>query len=91
MVIYRRYITQCRLKRVGFTAVGSHMVQDIQQLEKVQRRATKLVREIKSLPYPERLLKLDLLSIKERALRGDFIEVYQIVTGKMDISPGQFF
>ena len=67
------------------------MVQDIQQLEKVQRRATKLVHEIKYLPYPETLLKLDLLSIKERALRGDFIEVYKIVTGKMDIDPGQFF
>ena len=44
-----------------------------------------------SLFHKERLLKLDLLSIKERALRGDFIEVYKIVTGKMDISPGQFF
>ena len=72
-------------------AVGPHMVQDIQQLEKVQRRATKLVHEIKYLPYPEILLKLDLLSIKERALHGDFIEVYKIVTGKMDIDPGQFF
>ena len=72
-------------------AVGPHMVQDIQRLEKVQRRATKLVRELRCLPYQERLKKLDLLSVKDRVLRGDLIEVYKIVTGKVDIDPKQFF
>ena len=64
------------------------MVQDIQtlqRLEKVQRIATKLVGEIRCLPYQERFIKLDLLSVKDRVLLGDLIEVYKIVTGKVDI------
>ena len=73
------------------SAVGPHMAQDLQRLERVQRRATKLIREIRHLPYQERLLKLDLITIKDRALRGDLIEVYKILTGKMNIDPGQFF
>lgn len=72
-------------------AVCPYMVQDIQRLEKVQRRATKLVRELKSLPYQGRLLKLDLLSISDRLLWGHLIEVYKIVMGRVDIDPRQFF
>ena len=37
------------------SAVGPYMVQDFKALEKVQRRATKLVRGIKHLSYQERL------------------------------------
>ena len=36
-------------------AVGPYMRQDFSALEKVQRRATKLVRGLKFLPYPDRL------------------------------------
>ena len=30
-------------------------------------------------------------TIKERALSGDLIEVYKILTGKVNINPGQLF
>ena len=46
-------------------AVGPFMVQDFKALEKVQRRATKLVKNIRHLSYEEHLQKLKLLSIKE--------------------------
>ena len=72
-------------------AVGPYLVQDIQRLEKVQRRATKLVIEIRTLPYPERLKKLDIPSMEDRLNRGDLIEAFKIITGKVDIDPGQFF
>ena len=39
-------------------AMGPYMVQDFRALERVQRRATKLVPEIRSLPYEERLKPL---------------------------------
>ena len=36
---------------------------DIEQIEKIQRRATKLVISLKKLPYKERLLRLNLYTL----------------------------
>jgi len=53
---------------------------DIEHLEKVQRRATKLIRGYSKL-YKQRLGKLNLATLRTRRLRGDLIETYKI-TGK---------
>ncbi len=47
------------------------------ELEKVQHRATKMVPELKDLPYEERLHQLKLPTIAFRHLRGDMINVYK--------------
>ena len=52
---------------------------DIEAIEKVQKRATKLVISLKKLPYKERLLQLFLHTLKYRRLWGDMIEVYKIL------------
>ena len=39
---------------------------DIEAIEKVQKRATKLVISLKKLPYKERLLQLNLHTLKYR-------------------------
>ena len=73
------------------SAVGPFMVQDFRALDKVQRRATKLVREIRHLPYEERLKRLQIPSMEDRVKRGDLIETYKILSGKVDVDPDQFF
>ena len=64
---------------------------DIQTLEKVQQRATKLVRRLKNLPYEERLRRLKLYPLEQRRLRCDLIETFKILSGKERIDPAIFF
>ena len=59
---------------------------DIEAIEKVQKRATKLVTLLKKLPYKERLLQLNVHTLKYRRLREDMIEVYTITYDMYDKS-----
>ena len=60
---------------------------DQQLLERVQRRATELVPELRHLPYPDRLRALQLPSLYYRRRRGDMITVYQLLHGGFDLDP----
>jgi len=44
---------------------------DIKEIEKVQKRATKLIIKLKNKPYRDRLFYLNLPTLKYRRLRGD--------------------
>lgn len=52
---------------------------DIDMIEKVQRRFTRMILELQQLTYEERLSSLTTLFV--RRLRGDLIEVYKILNG----------
>jgi len=56
----------------------------IRDIENVQKRATKLIRCCKKLSYEDRLVKLQLPTLKYRRFRGDMIEVFKILNGFYD-------
>ena len=66
-------------------------VKDIEVLEKVQRRMTRLLPEIRHLPYEERLQLFHLTTLKTRRLRFDLICVYRILGGLMNVDQSLFF
>ena len=53
-------------------------------LEKIQRRATKLLQIISRLSYPERLSILSLPTLAHRRIRGDMIETFKILNNIYD-------
>ena len=60
-------------------------------IEKVQKRATRMISSLKNLPYEERLKALNLPSLYYRRKRSDMILVYQIFHGLVNVNPLTFF
>jgi len=55
-----------------------YKIGDLIEIEKIQKRATKLVIKLKNESYIDRLTYLNLPTLKYRRLRGDMIEVFII-------------
>ena len=60
---------------------GSFGERDVEALERVQKRFTRMLPGLEGVGYEERLNKLGLFSLERRRLRGDLIEVYKIMRG----------
>ena len=81
-IIYTTYIRPHLEYCTCIQAWAPYYAKYILLLEKVQRRATKLVWGLKDLSYEERLERLKLFSLEERRLRGDLIQTFKLLTGK---------
>ena len=64
---------------------------DIDTLERIQRRATKMIPELRDLSYEERLKECGLTTLETRRLRGDQIEIFKILNGYENIDRNMFF
>ena len=63
------------------TVWSPYRKKDISTIEKIQRRATKTVPELRNLSYHDRLIELNLTTLEERRLRGDLIQFFKWYTG----------
>ena len=75
--VMRRLYTSLIRPHLEFNNVAwsPRLIKDQKLLEAVQRRATKLVPELKNMDYEDRLAKMNLPSLYYRRQRGDMIEV----------------
>ena len=72
-------------------AWNPHLRKDIDMLEKIQRRATKLIPGLRYLRYEERLKECGRTTLETRRLRGNQIEVFKILNGYENIDSTIFF
>ena len=64
---------------------------DIDILERVQRRATKMIQKLRNISYEMRLKECGLTTLETRRLRGDQIEVFKILNGYENLDRNIFF
>lgn len=89
LTIYKTYIRPHL--EYAIQAWSPWLQKDIDCLERVQRRATKLVAGLRNLSYEQRLERLNLTTLEERRRRGDLIETFKLLKGKESIGYQQFF
>ena len=58
---------------------------DIDKIERVQRRATRIPTGFEKFEYEDRLKKLSMTTLKDRRIRGDLIEMYKVMSSRESI------
>ena len=86
MLLYKSFVRP--ILEYCCTTWSPYLIMHHKEIEKVQKRATKLVSSLHHLSYSSRLKKLNLTTLYYRRLRSDMIQIFRIVNGidKIDVS-----
>ena len=68
-----------------------HLKKDIDALERVQKRATRMITECRGKDYEKRLKCVNLTTLEMRRERADMLEVYKIMNGMEGLVEKDFF
>lgn len=68
-----------------------YLKKDIDILERVQKRATKMIEGYKDMSYEDRLRNTGLMKLEKRRARGDLIQVFKIIKGIDKVDYRRFF
>jgi len=80
-IMLRLYKSLIRPHLEYCTAAWSpHYCKDKELIERVQKRFTRMIPDLKDLSYEQRLAKTKLWSLEDRRTRADLIEVYKKFT-----------
>ncbi|KAF2343918.1 hypothetical protein FHG87_025326 [Trinorchestia longiramus] len=60
-------------------------------MEKIQRKATKMIPELRNLSYERRLQRLELISPEQRRLRGQLIETFKYLNSLNNVTLERLF
>ena len=75
----------------GVQVWSPYLLKDIDVVERVQRRFTKRIPEVRHLSYQERLKFLNLESLEYRRLTADLVLAYKILRNSIDVPFDDFF
>ena len=75
----------------GAAVWSPHQKGDIEKVEKIQRRATRMIEEIRHLPYEDRLKECNLITLELRRRRYDLIETFKIINEIYAVDKEKFF
>jgi len=89
LIIYKGFVRPHL--EYAIQAWSPRLRRDIDCLERVQRRPTKMVKGFCSLQYELRLKRWKLTLLEKRRQRDDLIEAYKVLTGKEGVDPHCFF
>ena len=81
--LYKSYIQP--VLEYGNIVWGPQYILDQQNIEKVQRRATKLIHNLQDYTYDDRLVELNLPSLKYQRRRCDMIMIYQLLHNNLNV------
>ena len=68
-----------------------YLKKDIDKIERVQHRATKMIEECRGLGYEGRLKFTGLITLEDRRTRGDMIEVFKVLKGISKVDSSRWF